>query len=214
VRFPAVLLALVLINPPWRAIAQSGDLIEQTVSLASGEKVSHWGLVSYNKLRRGTEMELTYQMFIRPAACFLLADDASADRRALKLEITASPGLVATAIRVSARGRHATVNGVKVANCSDEVQFRARIVAPPDQPLGMHRLTGEINWQAINATGTLPPQTTKFEFPVEVVEHGDRTAKYNESYGYRPKPDLVWRIPTLPFVLIYCAARGGGDCPD
>jgi hypothetical protein len=214
VRFSALLLALLLVNSPWRAIAQSGDPIEQTVSLASGEKVSEWGLVSYNKLRRGTEMELTYSMLIRPEACFLLGDGVSAAARPLKLEITASPGLVTSAIRVSAHGRQATVNGKKVPNCSDEVLFRAKIVAPPDQPLGMHSLTGQITWQARNAKGTLPPQTTEFEFPVEVVEHGDRTAKYNESYGYRPKADLIWRLPTFPFVVIYCVATGGGDCPD
>lgn len=213
-RFPAVLLALVLFSPPWRGIAQSADPIEQTVNLPSGEKVSIWGLLSYNKLRRGTQMELTYQMFIRPAACFLLHDGAAEDRRALKLEITASSGLVTTAIRVSARGRQTKVNGVKVPNCSDEVQFRAKIVAPPDQTLGMHRLTGKITWQAINATGPLPPRTTTFEFPLEVVEHGDRTAKYNESYGEHPKLALLWGIPAFPFILVYCVAWPGSDCPD
>jgi hypothetical protein len=212
VRIPAVFLALVLLNLHGNGTAQTADPIGPPVRLASGEQVSYWGLLSYNKLRRGTDMELTYEMFIRPDACFLLADNVASGGHALKLVITASPGLVTSAVKASAHGRQTTVNGVKVPNCSDEVRFRAKVSTQPDQPLGMNRLAGKITWQAVNATGVLPPQTTSFEFPIEIVERGDRTAKYNESYGYRAKPDLIWRIPTFPFVLIYCVASG--DCPD
>jgi hypothetical protein len=208
------ILALICLILPSPAITQTVYPTTGDITLASGETVSLLGVLSYNKLRRGTEIGWMYQIVIHPNACFLLVNDVAAGRQGVKLQLTPSPGLLTKEIKQAARSKSAIVNKAKVTNCSDAVQFKARIEAPPDQPLGMQKVSGQITWQARNTTGVLPAQTTQFEFPIEVVEHGDRTAEYNPYYGYRPGADLLWRIPSFPFVLMYCGVKGDPECLD
>ncbi len=212
-RIATVLVAFGLISPPWIISCQTANLSSEPIHLRSGEEVSSWGAVSYDKLRRGTAIDLKYDIFIRPDACFVVIDDTSLGRRGLKLEMTGSPGLVMTVVRQSGAGKKAVVKGAKVSNCTDTAEFKVRIEAPADHPLGLQKISGRISWQAVNATGMLPVESVTFEFPMEVVERDDRTAKYNGGYSYRPSADLLWRIPSFPFVLVYCAVAGG-DCPD
>jgi len=181
--------------------------------LPSGQTVFSWGAVSYNKLRRGTALEIRYALSIRPYACFSLADELATNRTGLHIEMTVSPGLSAIPLQQTDRHKHAEIHGAKVSECFEVAEFKVRVSAPAEQPLGLQRVSGRITWQAVTKDGPLAAQTSVFEFPVEVVEHDDRTARYNESYAYRAKPDLLWRIPALPFVLVYCAVVGG-DCPE
>ena len=181
--------------------------------LASGQTVFSWGAASYNKLRRGTALEIRYALWIRPDACFALTDEPAANRTGLHIEMTVSPGLSASTLRQTDRRKLTQIKGARVSNCYEVAEFKVRVSAPAEQPLGMQRVSGRITWQAVTKDGPQVVQTSAFEFPVEVVEHDDRTARYNENYGYRAKPDLIWRIPALPFVLVYCAVMGG-DCPD
>lgn len=181
--------------------------------LASGQSVYSWGAPSYNKLRRGTAVDIRYAVSIRPDACFALVDDPSKHWNGWRILTTVSPGLNATVVKQTDSRKHSQIKGVNVPNCFPVVEVTVRVQAPADQPLGMQSVSGRIQWQAITKDGPQPAQSSGFDFPLEVVEHDDRTAQYNESYGYRAKPDLLWRIPTFPFVLVYCAIAGG-ECPD
>ena len=156
-------------------------------------------------------MEFLYELFIQPEACFLLKDDVAAGSKGIKLELGASPGLT-TSLKQLSRGKAVVINDKKVPNCFDRVLIKAKVIAPEDQPLGMKKIMGRIMWQGRNAQGVMEPQTTKFEFPIEVVEHGDRTAKYNESYAYHLKVKELWLVPAAPFIVVYCIASG--NCPD
>lgn len=179
--------------------------------LACGQSVYSWGAASYNKLRRGTAVDIRYALSIRPDACFALVDDPSKRWNGWRVLTTVSPGLNATVVKQTEGRKHSQIKGVNIPNCFVEVTVRVR--APADHPLGMQSVSGRIQWQAITKDGPQPAQSSGFDFPVEVVEHDDRTVQYNESCGYRPKPDLLWHIPALPFVLVYCAIAGG-DGPD
>jgi hypothetical protein len=207
------LTGVLLFVSPLLVVAQQTLPVTGEIKLASGEYVSYWGVFSHSKLRRGTEMGLKYTLMIGPEACFLLAGDKAAGLKGVKVELSASPGLVATVMKAGSKSKATLIQKVKVKNCSDTIGISAKIVAPMEQPFGMQKIGGQIRWQAMGRGGTLPPQTTSFEFSIEVVEHGDRTAKYNDYYGFRPTPDLLWRIPALPFVLVYCMVTGP-DCPD
>jgi hypothetical protein len=144
---------------------------------------------------------------------FVVIDDASLGRRGLKLEMAVSPGLVMTDVRQTGVGKKTVIKGARISNCADTAEFNVRIEAPADHSLGLQKISGRISWQAVNATGVLPVEAKTFEFPMEVVERDDRTARYKDAYAYRPSADLLWRIPSFPFVLVYCAVVGG-DCPD
>jgi hypothetical protein len=202
-----------LLSLPSKVSCQTTNLTSEPIHLASGEEVFNWAALSYNKLRRGSTIELKYDMFIKPDACFVLLDDKSTGGRGLKLEMAGSPSLAMSVLQQTGRGKKAVVKGAKIPNCSDTAEFKVRIEVPADHSLGMQKIIGRISWQVINSTGLLPVQTISFALPIEVVEHDDRTAKYNESYAYRPSADLLWRLPSFPFVLVYCAVVGG-DCPD
>lgn len=213
VRIATVLVAVTLLSLPCTVSSQTTNLTSEPIRLASGEEVFNWAAVSYNKLRRGTAIELKYDLFIKPDACFVLLDDGPTGRRGLKLEMAGSPGLVMTDVRQTGVGKKTVIKGARISNCADTVEFKVRIEAPVDHLFGLQKISGRISWQAVNATGVLPMETMTFEFPMEVVERDDRTAKYNKAYAYRPSADLLWRIPSFPFVLVYCAVVGG-DCPD
>ena len=210
-RLRAACLPLLLLLPG-KSFAQIPDFKSEPAKLASGETLSDWSQLSYNKLRRGTAIEMRYGLAIDPNACFFIQDD-SAGHSGLTLEITSEPAITTTLLEKKADSRQTVIDGEKVANCSKIAIFKIRLTASPDATLGLIRVRGKLTWQARNAKGALPLQNSNFEFPVEIVERGDRTAHYNESFGYRPKADLLWRIPSLPFVLTYCAIVGG-DCPD
>lgn len=209
----ALAIALFLLSLSCYLRAQNPLVLHGSDTLASGEKISYTGYVSYNKLRRGTEMEITYYLFIHPEACFLQADNAAGKSRGAKLELDGTPGLITVVKQIKYEGP-VKINQQEVPHCHVSIRFKIAVKAPPDQTLGMQKVSGQITWQGQNAAGVMEPQTNKFEIPIEIVEHGDRTAKYNEAYGYRPKPDLIWRIPSFPFVMAYCAVAGGPDCPD
>lgn len=181
--------------------------------LPSGQTVYTWGAASYNKLRRATALDIRIALSIRPDACFVLADDPLANLKALQVGTQVSSRLSATLVKQTDRGKHTEIKGERVSHCSPVVEATVRVLAPLDQPMGMQKVSIRIQWQAVTVDGASTAQSTDFEFPVEVVERDDRTAQYNESYGFRPKPDLLWRIPAFPFVLVYCVAVGG-DCPD
>ena len=212
-RLPAAYLLLLLFLPlPDKVFAQIPGLKSEPEKLASGETLLHWGVLSYNKLRRGTAIDLRYQMAIDPDACFFVQNDP-AGHPALTLEITGESAITVTVLEKDGAPKQSVIGGEKVANCSSLADFKIRLTASPDAAMGLVKVRGKLTWQARNAHGDLPIQNSTFEFPLEVVEHGDRTARYNKSFAYRPKADLLWRIPALPFVLTYCAIVGG-DCPE
>jgi hypothetical protein len=201
----ATLLALsfvLLIGVSPKGFAQSGIIEIKPVVLSGGETTHQWGILSYNKLRRGTEMELSYLMSISPDACFPTEDEKSPDRVALKLEINPEPGIEAVVTR-SVR-KKTQVKGQQLANCSADASFEVKLRAQEMAPLGVNHVSGRVTWQAMDASGPQPAQVTTFQVPIEIVEHGDRTAKYNEAYAYRPKADLLWRVPAFPFYLAWC----------
>ncbi len=208
------LILSILVILPYCAMPQTANPGIRQITLSSGETVSYETVFSYNKLRRGTEMEWRYTLVIWPKGCFFLADDPAAGHRGVSLKLDGTSGLLVTIISKPGDRKTKSVDHAKMSDCSDSVVFRARIAAPPHQPLGTQTLTGQITWQAENQEGALPPQTTKFELPIEVVEHRDRTAKFNDNYGPHFKATDLWRIPALPFVLLYCGVKGDPDCPD
>lgn len=207
-----ILAAALIMTRPCAAGEYSGTASEN-VQLSSGETLSKIWAVSYNKLRRGTEIEFSYELMIGRDACFLLTDDAANGTRGVKMEVTSSAGLQTTIVKKFRSYKVDAIN-TKVRDCYSAVGFKTRVTAPSAQPLGTQKVNGVFTWQAASKNGVLAPHTTEFEITIEVVERDDHTAKYNESYGYRPKADLLWRIPAFPFVLIYCGATGGGDCPN
>jgi hypothetical protein len=205
---PLALILLLGLAP--KGFAQSTLVEIKPVALKSGEVVHQWGILSYNKLRLGTEMELSYLMSINPDACFSTADDPASGRVALNLEITPEPG-VGAQVKRDVR-KKTRVKGAELSDCSSDASFTVKLRADPAAPLGVNHLSGRLTWQAVNVGGPHPSEVTAFQVPIEVVEHGDRTAKYNDAYGYRPKPDLLWRVPTFPFYLAWCAITHSIEC--
>ena len=208
----AACLLLLLLVFPRKGTAQALDLKSEPANLPSGETLLNWGVLSYNKLRRGTAIEMRYQLAIDRDACFYMQSD-SAGHLGLTLAVTGEPAITTTVLEKKGAPKQSVVHGEKIANCSSLASFKIRISTPPDAIMGLMKIRGKLTWQARNARGDLSPRESTFEFPLEIVEQGDRTARYNESYGYRPKADLFWRVPALPFVLTYCAIVGG-YCPD
>jgi hypothetical protein len=208
----AACLLLLLLFFPRPATTQALDLKSEPAKLPTGETLLNWGVLSYTKLRRGTAIEMRYQLAIDPDACFYMQSD-SAGHSGLTLEVTGEPALTTTVLEKKGAPKQSVIHGEKFANCSSLASFKIRLSTSPDAVMGLTTVRGKLTWQARNAKGDLPRQDSSFEFPLEIVEQGDRTARYNESFGYRPKADLLWRIPALPFVLTYCAIVGG-DCPE
>ena len=98
-------------------------------------------------------MEIKYALLIRPDACFVLADEPVAGLTALRLEMSVTKGLSATILQQTDRHKHADLKGAKVANCAQVAEFKVRVSAPAEQPLGMQRVSGRITWQARAGSG-------------------------------------------------------------
>ena len=117
----AILLALILLSNANHSTAQTPQNLEppsDAMRLPSGERVSTWGAVSYNKLRRGTALEVEYDLFIQPDACFFVGDKPSEGQQGLKIVISASPGLETAVVQQTKREKRSVIRGVKIANCN------------------------------------------------------------------------------------------------
>jgi hypothetical protein len=118
----------------------------EDIQLSSGETLSKIWPVSYNKLRRGTEIEFSYELMIDHEACFLLKDDPANGTRGVKMEVTSGTGLETRVIKTLKSYKIDAIKA-KVRDCYTAVGFKASVGAPPTQPLGIQKVHGVITWQ-------------------------------------------------------------------
>lgn len=69
-RLRAACLLLLLLLFPRPATTQALELKSEPAKLPTGETLLNWGVLSHTKLRRGTAIDLRYQLAIDPDACF------------------------------------------------------------------------------------------------------------------------------------------------
>jgi thiol:disulfide interchange protein DsbD len=68
-----------------------------------------------------------------------------------------------------------------VAVFSGEIYVKASLTVPKDAPLGHQALTGQLTYQACNASSCLPPENIPLTIPVTIVPPGSATKAINQE---------------------------------
>lgn len=130
----------------------------------------------------------------------------------MTMQLEAPQGLTANAEKFPSEKKKLKLDGITIENCADFPEIMIKVQADAGAPRGVQKVKGRVSFQLVNEKGSEAVQQAEFEVPVEVVEANDRTAKHNQAFSYRPGADVIWRVPTFPFYLIYSAVACGGAC--
>ncbi len=131
------------------------------------------------------------------------------------MTLEAESGMSATPSKLRFQHHGAPIAGT-TAMKAKELSVEIKLATAWGLPSGEHKVQGVVNYQVVDGTGTIKPESLTFAFPFQVAPARLGGDQNSFVQGLKNTGVVVAEIALFPlialFMLIYCPISG--ECPD